>query len=99
MDSRRKNIIKSSVSSSIEKLLNQSRTAYSDGNLTRSIRYVRMAFELLKKHKVKLPAELKNSFCRKCCLIWIPDKTLKIKFDTKNNCLRVVCNCGYSKRL
>ncbi|MFH1785084.1 MAG: hypothetical protein ABH842_01525 [Candidatus Micrarchaeota archaeon] len=99
MDSRLKNIIKSSVRSSIEKLLDQSRDSYLHKNKARSIRYVKMAFELLKKHKIKLPKHLRNSFCRKCYLIWIPDKTIKIQFDKRSNCLRVQCNCGHSKRL
>jgi RNase P subunit RPR2 len=58
-----------------------------------------MAFELLKKHKVKLPAELKNSFCRKCHLVWLPGETAVISFDRKNDCLRITCRCGHSKRL
>lgn len=99
MDSKRKGIIKSSVASSIVKLLNQSRRAYSEEKPDRSKRYVHMAFDLLKKNKVKLPKELKNSFCRKCCLIWIPEKTVKVFFDSTHHCLRVKCGCGYSKRL
>jgi ribonuclease P protein subunit RPR2 len=99
MDSRRKNIIKSSVCESIRKLLDLSRQSYLKNNPIRSLRYAKMAFELLKKNKVKLPKELKNSFCRKCYLVWIPEKTIKVFFDKKNNCLRVCCKCGYSKRL
>ncbi len=99
MDSRRKNIIKTSVRSSIERLLEQARKAYLAGNEERSRRYVRMAFDLLKKNKVKLPKEMRNSFCRKCMLIWIPGKTVTVSFDRKNACLRVRCRCGHSKRL
>ena len=99
MDSRRKNIIKSSVRTSIEKLLGQARKAYQSGNEERSRRYVRMSFDLLKKNKVSLPRELRNSFCRKCMLIWLPGDTVKVYFDRKNGCLRVRCRCGHSKRL
>ncbi|MFH1520609.1 MAG: hypothetical protein ABID61_03120 [Candidatus Micrarchaeota archaeon] len=99
MDSKLKKIIKSSVRSSIEKLLHQSRDAYVGAKPDRSKRYVKLAFDLLKKHKIKLPGDLKNSFCRKCYLVWIPDKSIKVNFDRKNNCLRVTCKCGYSKRL
>jgi RNase P subunit RPR2 len=99
MDSRRKNLIKSSVRSSIEKLLSQARKAFSDGKEERSRRYVQMAFDLLKKHKTKLPRELNNSFCRKCHLIWIPGKTVTVTYDRKSDCLRVRCRCGHSKRL
>jgi ribonuclease P protein subunit RPR2 len=98
MDSRRKNIIKSSVQSSIEKLLGEARKAY-PASPGRSIRYVGMAFDLLKKNKVKLPRELRNSFCRKCHLIWIPGKTVTVYYDKKTDALRVKCSCGFSKRL
>jgi ribonuclease P protein subunit RPR2 len=99
MDTRRKSLIKSSVRSSIDRLLEQSRRAYSAGKKERSKRYVDMAFDLLKKHKVKLPKELRNSFCRKCHLIWIPGETVKATYDRRNDCLRVTCSCGHSKRL
>ena len=99
MDSRRKNLIKSSVRTSIDKLLDQARKAYSAGKEERSKRYVEMSFDLLKKHKISLPKELRNSFCRKCHRIWIPGTTVTASFDKKNNCLRVRCICGHSKRL
>lgn len=99
MDSKRKAIIKSSVRSSIEKLIGQARKAYSSDKPERSRRYIQMAFDLLKKHKTKLPEELRNSFCRKCHLVWIPEKTIRVAYDRKNNCLRVHCKCGFSKRL
>ncbi|MCI0503454.1 hypothetical protein L0Y65_01960 [Candidatus Micrarchaeota archaeon] len=99
MQSSRKSIINSSVRSSIAKLLAKAREAYSAKNAERSKRYVKMAFELLKKNKTKLPKELRNSFCRKCCLIWIPGQTATVSFDRKNDCLRITCGCGHSKRL
>jgi len=98
MHSKRKNIIKSSVRSSIEKLLEQARKAASKSP-ERSKRYVDMAFDLMKKNKVKLPKELRNSFCRKCHVIWIPGKTMTAYYDRKNDCLRVKCRCGATKRL
>jgi ribonuclease P protein subunit RPR2 len=99
MDIRRKKIIKTSVRSSIEKLLDQARSSYDAGKGSRSTRYVEMAFELLKKHKVKLPKELRNSFCRKCMRIWVPGKTVRISYDRKQGYLRVRCKCGYTRRL
>jgi len=99
MGNRRKKVIKSSVRSSIRRLLEQAREAYKKKETERSKKYVKMAFELLKKHKVELPKELKNSFCKKCYLIWIPAKTVTVLYDKKENCLRLRCRCGYSKRL
>ena len=59
-----------------------------------------MVMDLLKKNKAGLPSEARNSFCRRCHSIWIPEKTVVITFDRKNSCLRVLCKrCGNSKRL
>lgn len=99
MDSRRRNIIKSSVRSSINKLLDSAWRAYRAGKKDRSRRYVDMAFDLVRKHKVKMPSELRNSFCRKCHLVWIPGESVSVAYDRKSNCLRVTCECGHSKRL
>ncbi len=99
MQSSRKSLIKSSVRSSIAKLLAEARSAHAKGNPVRSRRYVRMAFDLMRKHKVGLPQELRNSFCRKCFTIWVPGKTATVYFDRKNDCLRIRCQCNYSKRL
>lgn len=99
MMDRRKKIINASVSTSIEKLLGQARKAYDPADPSRSKRYVGMAFDLLKKNKVRLPRELRNSFCRKCRSIWIPGQTVTVYYDTKTDALRVRCSCGFSKRL
>jgi RNase P subunit RPR2 len=99
MDSKRKKVIKSSVSTSVKKLVDQAQKAFRDGNAGRSKRYIQMARDLIKKHKVRLPPELRNSFCRKCNLIWIPGTSVKVFFDSKNQCLRVKCSCGHTKRL
>lgn len=99
MSKRPKKIIKSSVHESITRLIHEAGKAYKSGNHERSGRYVRMAFDLVRKHKIRLPKELKNSFCRKCATIWVPGDTAIIFFDKKNNCLRIKCRCGYAKRL
>jgi ribonuclease P protein subunit RPR2 len=99
MDIRRKKIIKSSVRSSVEKLLERARSSFDAGKQERSIRYVRMAMDLIRKHKVGLPKEMRNSFCRRCLVVWVPGKTANVSFDRKNGCLRIRCRCGYSKRL
>jgi|GEM_PF-2201331 len=99
MSKKPKKIIKSSVRDSIKKLISEATKAFRAGKKDRSKRYVEMAMELVKKHKTRVPAELRNSFCRKCHLVWLPGKTVKISFDKKANCLRVKCTCGHSKRL
>lgn len=99
MDIRRKKVIKSSVLHSLERLLAEARKAHDAGSEERARRYVRMVLDLMKKHKAKLPRELRNSFCRKCGLLWIPGETVTITYDKKNACLRVRCSCGYAKRV
>jgi len=80
------------------RLLDQAREAHRSGQFGRSRRYVKMAFELLKKHRIRLPKDLRNSFCRKCFTIWIPAKTVTVNYDKNNHCLRLRCSCGRSKR-
>jgi ribonuclease P protein subunit RPR2 len=99
MDSKRKKVIKSSVNESVKKLVDQAQKAFREGKEERSKRYVQMALDLIKKHKVKLPPELKNSFCRKCHRVWIPGKSVIVSFDSKTHCLRVKCKCGHTKRV
>jgi len=100
MRSKRKKIIKESVSESVKRLLDEARKEYMKGKKELADRYVRMTVSYIKKHKIRLPEEYRNSFCRKCYLIWIPGVTVKVFFDRKHNCLRIECmRCGFSKRL
>lgn len=98
MKPKQKKLIKSSAKDSILKLIDQAHKAYEKGQKKRANRYVQMAWELLKKHKVRLPKEYKNSFCRKCRIVWIPGETAIVFFDKKRNALRIECkNCKYKK--
>ncbi len=59
-----------------------------------------MAFYHIKKHKIHVPNEYKNAICKKCHTVWIPEKTARVYFDRKQNCLRIECRkCGFTKRL
>lgn len=99
MNKGAKRIIKSSVLDSVKKLISEAGTAYKEGKRERSKRYIQMAMDLVKKHKVKVPEELANSFCRKCHAVWLPGDTVTVSFDKRHGCLRVTCACGYAKRL
>ena len=100
MGTRPKKLIKTSAKDSLVELIDQAHKAYEKGQKTKAKRYVEMAWELLKKHKVRLPKEYRNSFCRKCRTIWIPGETASVFFDRKNNCLKIKCKkCGFTKRL
>lgn len=94
-----KKVIKTTVKSSIKKLLSEAKKAARAGKNDRSRKYVKMAMALVKKHKVRLDNEQKTSFCRKCFVWWVPKKTLKLVFDKRHNTIRVKCSCGYSRRL
>ena len=94
-----KNIIKNAVSKSIEKLFDEANKEYKKGNVERSKRYIEMIMELVKKNKVRLPDKLRNAFCRKCHILWIPGETIKVVYDKRHNCLRIKCKCGYTKRV
>jgi len=60
-----------------------------DQDLSR--RYVKRAFDIKKKFRVKISRETKFSFCRKCLCPWIPGKTVSVTFDKRNK--RVVYSC------
>ncbi len=100
MKPKQKKLIKSSARDSIVRLIDQAHKAYGKGQKQRADRYAGMAWELLKKHKIRLPKEYKNSFCRKCRLVWVPGETARVSFDKKTNSLRIECmRCKYKKRL
>ncbi len=100
MEHRRKKIIKQSVRETVTKLLDEAQKEYRKGNRERSERHVKMAMYHIKKHKVSVPKEYRNTFCRKCRIVWIPSKTARVYFDRMHGCLRIECmRCGFSKRL
>ncbi|MEM3422847.1 MAG: hypothetical protein QXF35_04505 [Candidatus Bilamarchaeaceae archaeon] len=100
MNIKHKRFIKRSSFDSVKKLLEEARLAFDSGKIERANRYVRMCWEIVKKNRVRLPKEYKNSFCRKCLSLWVPGSTAIVYFDKKNDCLRIRClKCGFSKRL
>ncbi|MEM2908809.1 MAG: hypothetical protein QXT05_02235 [Candidatus Bilamarchaeaceae archaeon] len=100
MKFKRKRLIKRVASQSVINLIDESHDAYLTGKIERAARYIRMAWELLKKNKTRLPKEYRNAFCRKCLTPWIPGETATVKFDRMHNCLRIKCRkCGFEKRL
>jgi ribonuclease P protein subunit RPR2 len=60
-----------------------------DQGLSRN--YVKRAFDIKKKFRVRISREEKFSFCRKCLSPLIPGKTVSIAFDRRNK--RVVYSC------
>ena len=53
--------------------------------------YVRRAFDIKKRFRVRIGREEKFSFCRKCLCPWMPGRTVSISFDKRNK--RVVYSC------
>jgi len=100
VDNKQRRFIKSSATASVKKLIDEAYLALTGNRPDRAARYVKMAWELIKKNRVRLPKDYRNSFCRKCLTIWVPEKTAVVYFDQKNNCLRIKCKkCGFSKRI
>ncbi len=99
MNKARVKTLNASVRTSVARLLSSAQKAYESESIPRSKRYVEMAFDLVRKNKVRLTGDLKNTFCKKCLSIWIPNETVSLNFDSKNEVLRVVCICGFSKSL
>jgi len=64
-----------------------------------SRKYVKRAWAIKLRFKLKLSKELKTSFCKKCFAVWIPGKTVDIKFNQREHIIEYVCKeCGYKKR-
>lgn len=90
-------IIKSTVGQAIDHLIKQAEKEYGKRpNLSK--RYAKMAWELVKKNKVRLTPEQKHKFCRKCHELWIPGKTITVIFNPKNNLFVLTCKCGYARK-
>lgn len=108
MNKNKKGFLTSTVISSIEELQKQAEKAFISGNKERSSKYIQMILDLIKKNKVTLPQNLKNTFCKKCASIWVIDSpnsedahkhnvNTKILFDKKHNLFRAICQCGAKK--
>ncbi|MBI5223026.1 hypothetical protein HY990_01245 [Candidatus Micrarchaeota archaeon] len=99
MDNRKAKLIKASAKYSASALINFAISAYSENQNDRSRRYVKMALDTIKKNRVRLSAEDKNKLCKKCSTVWVPNKTVSLSFDQKNNLFRAMCKCGFSKAI
>jgi ribonuclease P protein subunit RPR2 len=68
-------------------------------DLKRSSRYVELARKIGTRYNVRLSAEEKGVFCRKCNAVLIPGKTKQTRLDEKNGAVSIKCtNCNYSYR-
>lgn len=95
-----KKLIKRTSTDSVLSLIDAAHDAHLKKNDARAKRYMQMAWELLKKNKVRLPKDHRNAFCRKCLTLWFPGETATVAYERKCHCLRIRCNnCGYTKRL
>ncbi len=57
-----------------------------------------LKIKAIKKHvKVKLPEQIQKGFCKKCYVIFVPDKTVKYRIK-HGRAIAICLNCG-SKRI
>lgn len=91
-------IIKTAVSGSIDHLISEAEKRVNTSKEL-SKRYLKMAWALVKKTKVRLTNEQKIKFCKKCFSLWVPGKTVTISFDSKSNLFVFKCKtCGYERK-
>ncbi|MFH2106229.1 MAG: hypothetical protein ABII22_03135 [Candidatus Micrarchaeota archaeon] len=94
-----KSFLKRTTAESIDYLLEVAGKNF-EKHPDRTKRYVRMAWDLVKKYKIRLSPEQKIKFCRKCLSFLALEKNAKITFDSKNNSLYVQCtNCNHRRRM
>lgn len=95
----KRKFIKTVVSQSLSHLLREAETTF-DTHPLRSKRYIEMAWDLVKRNKLKLSTDQKSKFCRKCLIFWKIGSSLRIFFDRKKNVFFYICNsCNYKRRI
>ncbi len=62
-----------------------------------SRKYVLLARKISMKYKVKLPAELKRSFCRHCNTLFRPPSTCRVRLN-KERAIYLCLSCGHITR-
>ncbi len=81
----------------IEKLLSMAKGAASDSDLGLANRYVKQAWNIKLKFRVRLPLESRRLFCRKCLSFFAEGKTSRVR--TKDRNLIITClSCGHLTR-
>ncbi len=70
------------------------------GNVERAAQIGRLAFKVAKKGKVRIPLQVKRSFCRNCYVPLIPGVTARVRLRRKGyKTVVVTClNCGRVRR-
>ncbi|VVB66721.1 Ribonuclease P protein component 4 [Candidatus Gugararchaeum adminiculabundum] len=63
-------------------------------NPQRAKRYVSLARKLCTRYNLRLPKDLKRSFCKKCYTIWIPGYNLNVRIRSKEKLAEYSCSCG-----
>ena len=81
-----------------ERMIELTNIALKTKNEKLAKRYIDIVIHYKNKNKVKIPNEIKNSFCKKCHIPWIPGKTVKIR-KMKGYILYICLKCGYKKRI
>ena len=92
MRSSRKRFLRSIVADDIQILIQEA-----EKDPPRAKTYLKMAWELVKRNKVRLTKEQKKKFCKRCFSLWIPEETVKI--EKKGNLVEYSCKCGFKKKI
>lgn len=96
----KKGFIKSVARESALILLEEAQKAFEDGNPQRASFYITMLLKLLKHHNIRLERKQKLQFCKKCFSYWAPGKSVKVKFDARQNTVVFECMvCGAIRRI
>ncbi len=77
------------------KLLRLAREVF-DAEPALSKRYVALARKIAERHRLHLGS---REFCRKCGVVWIPGKTLRVRQSSAKKTVVYSCvECGYARR-
>ncbi len=90
----RKTLQKRIAKERIRHLLEQARTVFSeDPELSR--RYIQRVETLRKRFNIRRTPEMKRAYCKRCYTLWIPGRTLTVRYDKRNRFVLYICDrCG-----
>jgi len=65
----------------------------------RGKRYVFLARKLATRFRLRLPAQFKKSFCKKCNSLYLPGINAKVRLDSRTRRVVYECACGEKRAM
>jgi RNase P subunit RPR2 len=100
MIQKNERIIKEMASSRIDSLFKLAKIrARESGGSRLSKRYIKIAREISRHYKIKLPVEMRNGTCKKCNNVLVPGLNCKVRISSVSKAAIYKCECGEENRI